>query len=171
MDTLGPVDFRLEDRVAAPPQAVAHGLVDAEFVAASADLPKIGGAELLDQRREGDRLRQRIRYRFTGDLSSAVTAVIDRDRLTWVDEADHDLASLHSHHRIAPDNYGDRLQASYDVQIEPDRDGEASRMIVTGTVKVRMPLVGSRVERAIVSGLGEHARAEAELLGRWLAAR
>ncbi|HEX6311036.1 MAG TPA: DUF2505 family protein, partial [Acidimicrobiia bacterium] len=121
--------------------------------------------------RDGERVHQRIRYRFTGDLSSAVTRVVDPDRLTWVDEAEHDLAARTSDHRIVPDNYADRLAATYAMQIHPDGTGDSSRMLVTGTVKVRMPLVGGRVERAIVSGLGEHAAAEAELLGRWLADR
>jgi hypothetical protein len=164
------VDFRIEQRVSAPPPDVADALVDPEFLAASATLPKLGGAELLDQERDGDSVRQRIRYRFTGDLSSAVTRVVDRDRLTWIDEADHDLANWYSAHRILPDNYADRLQAAYAMQL--DANGrDASCMLVTGTVKVRLPIVGGKVEGAIVSGLDEHAAAEADLLGRWLAKR
>jgi len=163
------VDFRIEQRVSASAEAAAHALVDAQFVAATADLPKVGGAELLDQQRDGDRVRQRVRYRFTGELSSAVTAVVDRDRLTWVDDGDHDLAIFRSDHRILPDHYADRLQAAYTTELAPDGDADRSRMWVTGTVKVRMPLVGGRVERAIVSGLEDHAAAEAALLGKWLA--
>lgn len=160
--------FRIEQRLAVSPAAVEEALVDADFIAATADLPKIGGAELLDQERDGTRVRQRIRYRFTGELSSAVTAVVDRDRLTWVDESDYDLATRTSAHRIVPDHYGNRLEASYSSRLETDGDG-ATRRIAEGAVKVRMPLVGGRVERAIVSGLEEHAGAEAELLERWVA--
>jgi len=162
------VNFRIEQRVAAAPAAIDEALVDADFIAATAELPKVGGAELLEQQRDGTRVRQRIRYRFTGELSSAVTAVVDRDRLTWVDEADYDLAAHRSEHRIVPDHYGNRLQASYSSRLEADGDG-ATRRIAEGTVKVRMALVGGRVERAIVSGLEEHADAEAALLARWLA--
>ncbi len=161
------MDFRIEQRIAGSVEAVAHAFVDARFVAATAGLPKVGGAALLDQERDGDRVRQRIRYRFTGELSSAVTRVVDRDRLTWVDEADHDLTTFRSEHRILPDHYADRLQAAYAARLEPDGGGH-TRTLVTGTLTVRMPLVGGRVERAIVSGLEEHAAAEAELLGRWL---
>jgi hypothetical protein len=32
-----------------------------------------------------------------------------------------------------------------------------------------MPIVGSKVERAIVSGLEEHAESEAELVEKWVA--
>ena len=162
------VNFRIEQRLAVPAAAVEEALVDADFIAATADLPKIGGAELLDQERDGTRVRQRIRYRFTGELSSAVTAVVDRDRLTWVDDADYDLATRTSAHRIVPDHYGNRLEASYSSRLEADGDG-ATRRIAEGMVKVRMALVGGRVERAIVSGLEEHARAEAELLAHWVA--
>jgi hypothetical protein len=162
------MDFRIQEQITAPARAVTSALVDADFLAATAGLPKIGGAELLEQHRDGARVHQRVRYRFTGDLSSAVTRVINRDRLTWVDESDHDLTARRSDHRIVPDHYADRLQATYSMQVDPDGD-DASRMLVTGTVKVRMPLVGGRVERAIVSGLEEHAAAEADLLGRWLA--
>ncbi len=161
------MNFRIEQKVAAPVDLVEAALVDAEFIAATAELPKVGGAELLDQQRDGDRVKQRIRYRFTGELSSAVTAVVDRDRLTWVDAADYDLGSHRSEHRIVPDHYGNRLQASYSDRLEPDGVG-GTRRVAAGTVKVRMPLVGGRVERAIVSGLEEHAAAETALLERWV---
>lgn len=164
----GRVNFRIEARIHAAVEAVARTLVDARFVATTTELPKIGGAELLDQRRDGDHVRQRIRYRFTGELSSAVTRVVDTDRLTWVDESDHDLAIHRSEHRILPDHYGDRLRAGYTTRLVPDGDGR-TRTVVTGELTVRVPLVGRRVERAIVSGLEEHAHAEAELLGRWVA--
>ena len=162
------MNFEIEQKVAAPVDAVEQALVDADFIAATAELPKIGGAELLDQQRDGDRVRQRIRYRFTGELSSAVTAVVDRDRLTWVDESDYDLGAHRSEHRIVPDHYGNRLEASYTSRLEPDGEHGTHR-IAKGTVKVRMALVGGRVERAIVSGLDEYAQAEAALLERWLA--
>ncbi|MGH9013291.1 MAG: DUF2505 family protein [Acidimicrobiia bacterium] len=162
------MNFRIEQRVDAPVDAVEAALLDAAFVAATADLPKIGGAQLLEQRRDGDRVHQRVRYRFTGELSAAVTAVVDRDRLTWVDDAEHDLGAHRSEHRIVSDHYRDRLQASYAARLGPD--GGGTRRVVSGSVNVRMPLVGGRVERAIVSGLEDHARGEAALLARWLGA-
>lgn len=165
------MDFTIEQRIAAGVAAVGDALVDRQFIAATVDLPKVGGAELLDQQRDGTTVHQRIRYHFTGELSSAVTKVIDASRLTWVEESDHDLAAHRSAHRIVPDHYADRLQASYSARLEPDGDDSRTRRRVSGTVKVRMPLVGGRVERAIVSGLEEYAVAEAELMGRWLAER
>ena len=159
--------FELEQQLDAPVEQVESVLVDPAFIAASARLPKVGGAELLEQQRDGTTVRQRIRYRFTAELSSAVTAVVDPDKLTWVDDATYDLAAHRSTHRIVPDHYGNRLQASYEERFEPAADGRSVRR-ARGDVRVRMPLVGGRVERAIVSGLEEHAEAERALLSEWL---
>ena len=49
--------------------------------------------------------------------------------------------------------------------------GTSTRRVATGTLKVHVPLVGGRVEKAIVGGITEHADAEAELLGTWIAAK
>jgi hypothetical protein len=163
------VNFRIEQRITAPLPAVETALLDHKFVAATAKLPKLGEPELLDQKREGDRVHQRVRYRFTAELSPAVTRVVDPAKLTWIDNARYDLTSHTSRHRILPDHYADRLQASYDVILEPL--GDSTRRVATGEVKVRVPLVGGRVERAIVSGLEEHAAAEADLLFRWVTKR
>jgi hypothetical protein len=160
------VNFRIDQRIAAPLEPVEAALIDREFVAATAELPKLGAPELLELQRDGDRVHQRIRYRFTAELSGAVTRVVDPGKLTWVDDARYDLTAHTSRHRILPDNYADRLQASYDVALEAL--GTSTRRVVTGELTVRVPLVGGRVERAIVSGLEEHAAAEAELLSRWI---
>lgn len=159
--------FRIEQQIRARLEAVERALFDPAFIRATADLPKIGGTELLAQQRDGDRVHQRVRYHFIGDLPSAVTAVVDRDRLSWVDDAHHDLRSHAGHHRIEPDYYADRLQAAYDVRLEAM--GRETHRVATGELAVRVPLVGRRVERAIVSGLEEHAAAEADLLARWIA--
>jgi Protein of unknown function (DUF2505) len=161
--------FRIEQHIPAPLAAVEGALLDRDFVAATSDLPKLGAPELLELQQDGDRAHQRIRYRFTAQLSGAVTRVVDPDKLTWVDDARYDLTSHTSRHRILPDNYADRLKASYDVALEAT--GDSTRRLVTGELTVHVPLVGGRVERAIVDGLEEHANAEAELLGRWIAER
>jgi hypothetical protein len=163
------VDFEIEQQIPAAPASVDDALVDPRFIAATVDLPKVGGAELLDQRRDGTTVHQRIRYHFTGELSSAVTKVVDPERLTWVEESDHDLAAHDSRHTIVPDHYQDRLHASYAARLEEAGDADHTRRVVSGSVKVKMLLVGGRVEQAIVSGLQEYAAAEAELLGRWIA--
>jgi hypothetical protein len=163
------VKFRIDQHIPAPLSDVEAALLDRDFIAATAELPKLGAPEVLENARDGDRAHQRVRYRFTAQLSGAVTRVIDPGKLTWVDDARYDLTTHTSRHRILPDNYADRLQASYDVTLEPL--GGSTRRLVAGELTVHVPLVGGRVERVIVDGLEEHADAEAALLGGWIAER
>ena len=161
------VDFTFEQQLHGVPSAVFDVLLDPGFVAARGALVNLGDAELLESSRDGNRAHQRMRLRFTGDLAPAVTAVIDRDRLTWVDDAVYDVAAGTAEHEVLPDHYADRLSCSYRESVTADGDG--SRRILSGRVRVRMMLVGGKVEGAIVSGLREHAVAEAALINEWLA--
>jgi len=43
--------------------------------------------------------------------------------------------------------------------------------VADGELRVSVPLVGAKVERAIVSGMEEHAAAEASLVDTWLRSR
>jgi Protein of unknown function (DUF2505) len=160
------VDFTIEQHLAGSPPAVEGVLLDPTFVAARTALPKLGDAELVDESRDGDHARQQIHLRFTGDLAPAVTAVIDRGKLTWVDDATYDLVAHTAEHRVLPDHYADRLSCTYRASITAD--GAGSRRVLAGSLKVRMMLVGGKVEGAIVGGFRDYAAAEAVLLDSWL---
>jgi len=160
------MDFVIEQRLVGPPASVQDALLDPAFMAARADLPKLGDAELLEHERDTTTARLRVRLRFTGQLAPAVAAVIDLARFTWVDVALFDLVGLRAEHRIEPDHYADRLSCSYSSELAAVDTGALRTL--RGSVKVRMLLVGGKVEGAIVSGLREHAAAEALLLDAWL---
>ena len=160
------MDIRIEQRLAAPIERVQAALVDAAFVARLENLPKIGRAELVSQEQYGDVVEQEIHYVFDAPLSSAVRAVVDPKKISWILESRFDLAEHQATWRIIPDHYRDRLTASGDSRLVAD--GGATRRLTAGTVTVHMALVGGRVERAIVSGLIEHAEAETVELQRFL---
>ncbi len=159
--------FRVEQRFAAPLEAVEDALLDPGFLARLAELPKLGAPEVLSHEVDGDVVHQRVRYRFSGDLAPAVTAVVDPDRLTWVEESTFHRGTHRGDHHIVPDHYANRLRASYATRLEPH--GAGTRRLTEGELKVRFPLVGARVEKAIVTGLTQHAAAEADVLAAWLA--
>ena len=161
--------FELTQRFAAPIDDVADAFADPGYYAVLAESPKLGVPEVLSRDGAGDRVDLRVRYRFAGELSSAVKAVIDPDKLTWVEESTHDLAAHTVTFVLRPDHYADRFKASgsYRLEVDPADPGATLRH-AQGEVKVRAPLVASSVERAIISGLKEHLDDEVELLRRWL---
>ena len=150
--------FTIKQQFAAPLLDVESAYCSPDLLATLATLPKVGGAELLDQRTEGDRVLQRVRYRFTGELNSAVTAVVDPRKLSWVEESELDRATHVTTWKIVPDHYGSRLSCRGEFRLS-EHDGVTTRA-TDAEIKVHFPLVGGRVERAIVSGLEDHAAAE-----------
>jgi hypothetical protein len=160
------VRFQLDQALPGSVAEVLAAFTDPGFLTSVGDLGKVGDPEVLDQVRDGDVIRQRIRYRFTGDLSSAVTSVVDRDKFVFVDEHEYDLAANTATFRIVPEHYADRLRCSGTERFHPIAEGANRR--VEAELKVRWPVVGGLVERAIVSGLKEHLAEEAELLTAWL---
>ena len=163
------MELRVEQVIAAPLEAVEDAFVDPGFLARLAELPSFAGVELLSQEVDGDLVRQRVHYAFVGELSPAVTAIVDPAKLSWVEESVHDRATHRADCRILPDHYAHRLECSYAVQLTPE--GNATRRTAQGDLRVRVPLLGGRAERAIVGGLRDHAEREAEAVAAWLAER
>ena len=159
--------FRITQRFDASVEQVEEALLDPAFLERMGELPKLGRPQLLDHQEDGHTVRRRVRYAFTGHLSSAVTAVVDPAKLTWVEDSTTDRRTHRTTFRIVPDHYTDRLQCDGAFTLEAD--GAGSRRVAEGDLRVRFPLVGSRVERAIVSGLEEHAEAEEKAAAAWLA--
>jgi hypothetical protein len=164
------MDFTIEQQLRGSPAAVLELLLDESFLRSRADLPKLGGSEVLELTRDDTNAHVRVRMRFTAPLSSAVTAVVDPDKLTWVDDAHYVLAARGARHEIQPDHYADRLSCRYDDVLH-DADDGTTRRVLTGTLKVKVLLVGGRVESAIVGGLREYSVAEGTLINARLGSR
>lgn len=163
--------FDIEQRFRALRDAVEAAYVDPALFSALAALPKIGRPELLDQAREGDRVRQRVRYEFTGEVSGAVRRVVDPARLSWVEETVFDAAAHRSDVRIVPDHYGGLLESRMTITYTSADEGGGTLRRALGELRVHVPIVGGKVERAIVSGMREHAEVEGGAVERWLADR
>ena len=163
------VDFTLTQQIDAPADAVDEALVNPDFLVRMAELPKLGSAEVVSVERDRESVQLAVRYLFQAELSSAVTKVVDPDKLTWVEESSVDLAAHETACVIKPDNYSNLLQGSYDAAIVAA--GSASVRTITGRIKVKVPLLGGKVEKAIVGGLSENASAQALLLSSFIAGR
>jgi hypothetical protein len=165
------VRVRIEQVVGAPLEAVEAALIDAAYLARLAELPKLGAPQLLGQEHGDSVVRQRVRYQFVGDLNAAVRRVVDPARLTWVEVTTVDLGTHDTEWHIEPDHYASLLRARGQIRLEAvDGAGPATRRVADIDLRVTFPLVGSKVERAIASGLEEHAALEAEALAAWLGA-
>lgn len=159
--------FRIEQRLAAPLERVEAALLDPAWYEAVAASPAIWAPELLEVADEGPVVDLRVRYRFRGTLNPAAAKVVDPKKLSWVevstlDRATHDLAM-----RVEPDSYADRLSFTGGVALRPR--GDATSRVLDGDVRVKVLLVGGKVEGAVVSGLREHAAVEEQVFAAFVA--
>ena len=162
--------FSAEQSITAPRDAVEAAFVDPGFYAALGELSAIRPPEVLEQRVEGaddNFVHLRVQYAFSGNLSGPARAVLDPARLTWVDESTFDRAAHRIDFEIVPDHYADRLQCRGWYQFDPVGD-RATRQLMGGDLRVRYPVVGGLVERAIIVGIRQHLGEEARILERWL---
>jgi len=163
------VRFAIEQSFRADPDAVARAYTDPELYAALDGLPKLSAPEVVSHAADGDGVVLEVRYRFGGELSAAVRAVIDPDRLTWVERSVHDLAVRRTTFTMVPDHYADRFRCHGSYGFEPAGDG--CRRRGEGELKVKALLVAGAVEGAIVSGLREHLVDEVPVVEAFLGAR
>ena len=165
--------FRIEQRIAGPVDAVARLYTQPRFYELLGELPKLGEPEVLGRREDGSLVHLSVRFRFTGDLSPAVTKVVDPAKLSWVEESVHDLDGHTVTFRMKPDNYADRLRFEGSSRFEPAGDG-VTRRVAEGEVAVKLPLLlgggraGGAIEGAIVSGLRDHLAGEVAVVERLL---
>jgi hypothetical protein len=164
------VQFVLEQQVPGGFDDVLAALVDPRFLDGLGALPNLAPPIVLDLTRtdDGRRLVHRVRYRFTGSLPSAVTRVVDPAKLTWVEETTYDVPGRRASFTIVPDHYAGKLRCTGSHAFV-ESAGTTTRRI-DGDLSVSVPIVGRRVEKAIVGGLREHFDTEGALLGAWLRA-
>ena len=108
----------------------------------------------------GDRVLIDVHYAFTGSVSSAVRAVIDPSKMSWVTRTVIYPGELRSTWDVVPDHYPDRLTSAGSHRFTPADGGAATVVSVEGELRVHVPIVGRSVERVIVSDLRAYVAGE-----------
>lgn len=154
--------FALETTYGAPCEVVAAAYADPALYTAFGSLPRAGQPEVLRHEVQGDTVRIDVRWKFTASLSSAARAVIDPDRLTWVERATHDLVARSVRFDLVADHYRDRFSCSggYTFEADGTADAPTTHRQSRGDLRIKALLVAGAVEGAIIDGLKEQLRAE-----------
>jgi hypothetical protein len=158
--------FTIDQRFSAPPEQVAKAFADPALYAGYPDGGTLARPEVVACSADGTIVEMQLRHRFNGDISPAARAILDPGRLTWVEHTTHRLDGFTGSFVLRPDHYADRLRCSGSIRYEAD--GTGSRRRGEGELHVRAPLVAGAVERAIISGLQDHLRAEVEVVEAYL---
>lgn len=168
--------FEIEDRFEASRAELEALLEDPELYPRMArDLPGIERIELLAEDEADGVVRRRVRYTpaaVDARLPAAARGRLTAEMMVWVEESRFFRREHRLEYRVEP-NLPDKWRAKFASHGEfrfVEVAGGVRRTIV-GEVTVRMPLVGSLIERRLIQELRESFRAEAALLAGWLEER
>jgi hypothetical protein len=153
--------IRIAQAVAVPPAEVmaAYGSVDFyEGRTARDDIAVLG---VVDHEVRQSGVVIEVHYAFRGSVSSAVRAVVDPAKMSWITRTTIEPAENRATWEVLADYYPDRLSSDGLFRFEPEPGPTSStKVVVEGELKVHVPIVGRSVERVIVSGLSRYIEAE-----------
>jgi len=162
-----PMRFELSHPFDASPEQVSAAMLDPAFQETLTDIGDLHDRHVLaiDDGPDGEMTR-RVRCVLALEMSGMARSMLGDADPAWVQEERWDESRTHCEWTIHPEVAKDLLSASGTIDIVGDGD-KASR-VVSGDVKVRVPLYGGKVEGWIVAGVSRAYDEEAELLTRWL---
>jgi Protein of unknown function (DUF2505) len=153
--------FRAEHRFTAPVDAVIGLLVDPDFHR-QLDLPDVELLDVDDSHSEGDQSHLVLRYRFVGQLDPFARQLLGGRALTWRQELHLDRADGTGRLSFQADASPKRLHGAAELTIESHDGGTLRRL--DGELVAKVPLIGDRAERSLVSGLQRRLDIEAQAL-------
>jgi hypothetical protein len=159
----------LEHHFDAPVDVVEKASNDPAYVERLSSLPNLGERRVTTfEEHEDGSIDRVVHYKLGSQLPAPVVAVIG-SAATW-DEVAHFHPDSHEWtFEIRPQVMKGRIDCRGRYRFVPD--GSGSKRTVDVDLKVKVPLVGGRVEREIGKGLTETLEAEARLLTEFLRER
>lgn len=161
------VEFEISHSFDTDVDELAAALLDQDFQASLNDVGSLAEREVIlqEERRDGTVLRQ-VRCVLDLEVSGAAKRFLGDVKPAWIEEAVWDPAAHRWNWTIHPDVAAELMTAGGHIDVRAERTGAART--VWGTVKVKVPLYGSKVERWIVDGIEAAYDEEAERLAEWL---
>jgi hypothetical protein len=159
------VKFSIGQNVAVAPDAAVAAYANPAFYEGRPASGDISLVEVVSHQGARSPATVEVRYKFTGSVSSAVRAVVDPAKLSWVTRTEIHQEERRTNFIVVPDHYLDRLNCSGTFVFTEGATGPDSTVVtIAGDLTVHVFLVGRTVEQLIVSGLRTYMAAEVSML-------
>ena len=140
-------------------------MVDPVFLSGTR-LPDVGPPEVLSRAETDHTATLRVRYEYTGSLDALARRVLRTGDVAWVQETTLDRRTHRTTFTVIPKVYPERFRCHGTMQLA--EDGDATKRVIEGELKIKVPLFASRAEGLILPGVRTRMNREAELLDEWL---
>jgi hypothetical protein len=159
------VRFDLEHRFSAPLAAVEDAMIDPTYLAALR-LPDVAPPTVLAVDGNDALVTTRVAYQYTGSLDPIAQRVLRGSEIGWVQEVTLDRNAHRARFTVVPKVHADRLRCSGTYALS--EHGAGATRVISGELRINVPLVASRAEKMIVPGLVRRMKLEAAFLQEWL---
>jgi len=159
------VRFDLEHRFSAPLAAVEAAMIDPTYLAALR-LPDVAPPTVLGIDGDDSLVTTRVAYEYTGSLDPIAQQVLRGSEIGWVQEVTLDRDAHRARFTVVPKVHADRLRCSGTYTLR--ELGETTTRIISGELRINVPLIASRAEKMIGPGVIRRMKLEATFLEEWL---
>jgi hypothetical protein len=160
------VEFEVAHEFEADLDEVAATLLDHDFQASLKNIGALAGREVLSQEEEDGLIVRKVRCILDIEVNGMVRKFIGDADPAWIEVGKWDAEASTWTWHIEPEAAADMLQADGRTQLLSSDRGTIRKVV--GTVKVRVPLYGGKVESWIIDGLERAYDEEAVHLEEWL---
>jgi hypothetical protein len=162
------MDFEISHSFETDIETLSLVLLDEEYQRSLDDIGSLKERHLLSQEEESDgRVHRRVRCVLDLNLSGVAKSLLGNSDPAWIEEAIWHPEKTRWEWVIHPEVAKELLDAKGTIGIRDSDDG--TKRIVAGTVKVKVPVYGSKVEGWIVNGIERAYDEEAKRLAAWVA--
>ncbi len=160
------MDLRFGHDIAAPPAAVAAALLDLDFQASLGDIGALRAREVLSQDEQDGVVVRRVRCVLGVKVTGVAKRFLGNSEPAWVEVSAWHPDEMRWHWHVEPEVAQELLDARGQIALEAS--GAGTLRVVSGQVRVKVPLYGGTVERWVAQGLERAYDEEAERLEAWL---
>ena len=161
------VNFKIEHDISVSREAVIDALMNPAYYAyLGSKVANIHPPELLSATEMDGTCKIAVRYAFAGTLSGPARMAVDPAKLTWVIHTELHRDTGEGVLTMTPDHYAGLLTCSGTMMLKETPTGCSE--LLEGELAVHLPLIGQTAEVAIVQGLRNHLRDEAESLSSFI---
>jgi Protein of unknown function (DUF2505) len=161
------MEFKISHSFETDVETLSSVLLDEEYQRSLDDIGSLKERHLMSQREEADgRLHRRVRCVLDINVSGVAKSLLGNTDPAWIEEAIWHPEKSRWDWVIHPEVAKELLDAKGTIGIRDPGDG--TQRTVAGTVKVKVPVYGGKVEGWIVDGIERAYDEEATRLAAWL---
>jgi len=162
--------FKMEHKFDWPAEPIVEMLKNGEDLCPMEDLPNVTSRKILESRREGKKVYNRIEWCVHGQIPRIAQKILTPDMLTFEEHTVWDDDDCSFTTKIVPHYMKDKFKCNTKSKWVPDGENKTVRQF-GGVLEARVPVVGQVVEKTIVNYLKKNNDQNAKLVKKFLKQR